>query len=224
MILRNRDRIETTHGLYVTEEKLRMNERAKVIAGVDEAGRGPMAGPVVAAAVVLRPGIEIEGINDSKKLSAKQREALFHRILETCEACGIGIRSSYYIDKTNIAVASFSAMRAALKMLSRKIEPDLILVDGFKIPDISTRQFAIVHGDSTVASIACASILAKVIRDRIMAGYEEIYPEYRFGKHKGYCTQEHNAILKKEGPTPIHRRSFRPVWLELQRTLDLKRR
>lgn len=191
--------------------------QATYIAGVDEAGRGPMAGPVVAAAVILPPFPEIPGIDDSKKLSPSMREAIFPVIIQHSLAYGIGIRSARFVDERGIAEATFSAMRIAVKMLSLKgYTPDLVVVDGFPIKGLGIRQEAIIRGDSQVASIACASILAKVVRDKIMQQYDNVYPGYGFSEHKGYCTKNHIDTLNRKGPCPIHRRSFHPVeaWLE----------
>ncbi len=196
--------------LYEWEEARR--SEVKYIAGVDEAGRGPMAGPVVAAAVILPSQPKIPNIDDSKKLSPKMRERLFDSILEVSIAFGVGIRSARFIDQFGIMEATYLAMKMALQMLVLKgYEPGLAVVDGYPIPDLEIRQEALIKGDSKVASIACASITAKVIRDRIMAEFESLYPGYGFSNHKGYCTKDHVNLLKKKGPCPIHRRSFNPV-------------
>ena len=189
-----------------------MREGFRYIAGVDEAGRGPMAGPVVAAAVMLPEAPEIVGIDDSKKLAPVKRERLFQVILDECLAFGIGIRSAKFVDEKGIAEATHSAMRDAVGMLAaRGIVPDLVLVDGYLIKGLDLRQEAIVKGDAKAASIACASIIAKVVRDRIMREYDILYPKYGLGTHKGYCTGEHRALLHELGPSPIHRRSYQPV-------------
>lgn len=210
-----REDLERVRKLY--EHEMEWRSTAKYIAGVDEAGRGPMAGPVVAAAVILPFSPKIAGINDSKKLSASARERLFHVITENSVAYGIGIRSARFIDQKGIVEATFSAMRMAIHMLSLKgYTPDLVVVDGFPIAGLKLRQEAVIKGDRKVASIACASILAKVVRDRIMEKFESLYPGYGFSKHKGYCTKNHIAVLKEKGPCPIHRRSFRPVGSQLK--------
>lgn len=186
------------------------------ICGVDEAGRGPLAGPVVAGACILEKDAEILFLNDSKKLSEKRREALFPEIQDKAVAYGIGIAGPELIDEINILQATYKAMREAVSvcsmMLSRRVgrelSPDLLLNDAVNIPDVEIRQVAIVHGDARSLSIAAASVLAKVTRDRMMLKYDEEYPEYGFGKHKGYGTKQHINALKEFGPCPIHRRSF----------------
>jgi len=202
--------VERARRLYSWERRFR--ETNRYVAGVDEAGRGPMAGPVVAAAVILPSSPEIPGIDDSKKLSGKRREDLFDAILQSCLAYGIGIRSARFVDEKGIVEATFSAMRTAVRMLTLKgYTPDLVIVDGFPIRGLGMRQEAIVKGDALAASIASASILAKVVRDRIMLQFEMVYPGYGFAGHKGYCTRSHRALLADLGPSPIHRRSFQPV-------------
>ncbi|MCI8514726.1 MAG: ribonuclease HII [Lachnospiraceae bacterium] len=176
------------------------------ICGVDEAGRGPLAGPVVAGAAVLPKEDVIYYLNDSKKLSEKKREELFQQIRERAAAWGVGIVSHARIDKINILQATYEAMREAVAGLFR--EPDLLLNDAVRIPDVTIPQVPIVKGDAKSASIAAASILAKVTRDHIMEEYEELYPEYGFAKHKGYGTKAHIEALKTYGPCPIHRRTF----------------
>jgi ribonuclease HII len=196
--------------LYEWEEARR--SEAQYIAGVDEAGRGPMAGPVVAAAVILPPRPEIPYINDSKKLTPRIRERIFDSITANSLAFGIGIRSARFVDEAGIVQATYSAMKTAVKMLVLKgYEPGLVVVDGFSIPGLDIRQEAVIKGDSKVASVACASIIAKVVRDRIMMEFEELYPGYGFSAHKGYCTKQHMVLLNEKGPSPIHRRSFQPV-------------
>jgi len=196
--------------MYRFEKRLRENHR--YIAGVDEVGRGPMAGPVVAAAVILPSSPEIPGVNDSKKLSAQKREAIFDLILSGCLAYGIGVRSARFVDEKGIVEATFSAMRIAVATLSLKgFRPDLVLVDGYPIRGLTLPQEAVVKGDSLSASVASASIIAKVTRDRMMAEYELLYPGYGFAGHKGYCTGSHRDSVSKRGPSPIHRRSFAPV-------------
>ncbi len=183
---------------------------AVLIAGVDEVGIGPLAGPVVAAAVILRNNIRIKGIDDSKKLNAREREELYGTIIDSSLSVGIGIVDSSTIDRINILQASLMAMKAAVDALSEK--PDHILVDGIrKIPDITIPQTSIMHGDSVSSAIATASIIAKVFRDRIMENYGRVYPHYEFSVHKGYGTKRHFKLLKKFGPIAIHRHSFQPV-------------
>ncbi|MBQ6195931.1 MAG: ribonuclease HII [Lachnospiraceae bacterium] len=181
-------------------------EAEGLIAGIDEAGRGPLAGPVVAAAVILYPGAEILGINDSKKLSEKAREALYPEILERSMAVGIGIVSAGRIDEINILQATYEAMRKAVSRLC--FQPDVLLVDAVTIPGIGIRQVPIIKGDAKSLSIGAASIIAKVTRDRMMRELDEVYPEYGFAAHKGYGTAAHIAALKEYGPCPIHRTSF----------------
>jgi len=190
----------------------------KLVAGVDEAGRGPLAGPVVAAVVVLKPEIladaakmeKLKDIKDSKKLTAKKREELFEIIKAECFEVGVGICDHETIDRVNILQATFLAMKMALGNL--KIKPEIILVDGkFPIPNLSLRQEAIIDGDAIIFCIAAASIIAKVEHDKIIDKYAEQYPQYGFLNHKGYGTKEHLAALKKFGPSPIHRKTFRPV-------------
>jgi len=179
-------------------------------AGIDEAGRGPLAGPVTAAAVILPKDINIQYLNDSKKLSAKKREELFWVIKEKALAFSIVSVDNEKIDEVNILQATFIAMSQAVESL--KTTPDICLVDGnHKIPKLVFRQEAVIDGDAKSACIAAASILAKVTRDRIMLDYAKQYPEYQFEKHKGYGTALHMEALKKYGPCPIHRCSFAPV-------------
>ena len=176
------------------------------VCGIDEVGRGPLAGPVVAAAVILPEACEILHINDSKKLSEKKRELLSEEIQEKAIAIGIGIVSPMQIDEMNILQATYEAMRIAVNNLS--IRPNLLLNDAVTIPGINIKQVPIVKGDLKSISIAAASIIAKVTRDRMMLEYDAIYPEYGFGKHKGYGTKVHIEALKKYGATPVHRQSF----------------
>lgn len=178
------------------------------IAGVDEVGRGCLAGPVVAACVCFREPIFIEGIRDSKELTSQDRESLFEKILSLAFV-GIGIVDAETIDRVNILQATLMAMKKAYEELGTN--PELLLVDALQVPDIKTSQRAIIKGDKKSASIASASIVAKVVRDRIMIEYHEKYPQYGFDRHKGYATKEHIEALKKYGPSPIHRKSFSPV-------------
>lgn len=176
------------------------------ICGIDEAGRGPLAGPVVAGAVVLPKDCEILFLNDSKKLSEKRREELFLEIQEKAVAWSVGIVGPDVIDEINILQATYQAMRQAVAGLS--LTPDILLNDAVTIPGIEIMQVPIVKGDAKSVSIAAASVLAKVIRDHMMVEYDTLFPEYGFAKHKGYGTAAHIAALKSVGPCPIHRRSF----------------
>ncbi len=176
------------------------------VCGIDEVGRGPLAGPVVAGAVILPPDCQILYINDSKKLSEKKREELYPIIMEQALAVGIGMASPQRIDEINILQATYEAMRLAIQNLS--IKPDILLNDAVTIPGVDIRQIPIVKGDAKSISIGAASIIAKVTRDRLMVEYDDLLPEYGFASHKGYGTAAHIAALKAHGPTPIHRRSF----------------
>ncbi|MCH5252311.1 MAG: ribonuclease HII [Lachnospiraceae bacterium] len=176
------------------------------ICGIDEAGRGPFAGPVVAGAVVLPAGLKIEGLNDSKQVSAKKREALFEEIKEKAVSIGIGMSSPARIDEINILQATYEAMQHAVQDLD--VVPDLLLNDAVTIPQIPIKQIGIIQGDGRSLSIAAASIMAKVTRDRLMEEYAQLYPEYGFEKNKGYGSFEHREALKKYGPCPIHRHTF----------------
>ena len=179
----------------------------KNICGIDEAGRGPLCGEVVAAAVILNDGIIIEGVNDSKKLTEKKREVLYDEIIKNVKAYGIGVSSVAEIEELNILGATKLAMKRAVDNL--KIKPDYVLIDGNqKVSLIDITQETIVSGDARSLSIACASILAKVTRDRMLRKYDEKYPEYGFAKHKGYGTKEHIEAIKKYGMCEIHRPSF----------------
>jgi ribonuclease HII len=176
------------------------------ICGIDEAGRGPLAGPVFAAAVILPHNASIEGINDSKKLSEKKREALFDIIQKTAVSFSVGFATEMEIDEINILQATFLAMRRACDGLN--IRPDFALVDGNRMPHLGVETQTIIKGDALSASIAAASILAKVSRDRLMYEIDQMYPEYQFAKHKGYGTALHIELLKKYGPCPVHRKTF----------------
>lgn len=181
----------------------------KVIAGIDEAGRGPLAGPVVAAAVVLPSGKKIEGLRDSKKVPAKEREVLFRDVLCTSLDIGVGIVEADTIDRINILESARLAMELAVQDLSSKA--DLLLIDALRLPSLDVEQVSLIKGESKSASIAAASIIAKVVRDGMMLTYDALYPEYGFGRHKGYSTREHMDRIVTYGPCPIHRRSFRRV-------------
>lgn len=178
----------------------------RLICGIDEAGRGPLAGPVVAGACILPMDAEILYLNDSKKLSEKRREELFAEIKEKAVSWAVGIIDNQVIDDINILQATYRAMRSAVSQLNP--EPDLLLVDAVTIPETNIRQVGIVKGDAKSVSIAAASILAKVTRDHLMLEYDTVYPEYGFAKHKGYGTAQHIAAIREYGLTPIHRRSF----------------
>ena len=183
------------------------NSGIKYVVGIDEAGRGPLAGPVVAAAVAFPRDISIPGINDSKKLSPSKREILFDLIHEEAIAIGVGVCDEKVVDEINILQATYQAMKQAVAGLS--IQPDHVLVDGRSIPDFNLPQTAIVGGDGKCFSIAAASIIAKVTRDRIMIEYDRQYPQYGFAQHKGYPTKKHIQAIIKHGFCPIHRTSFR---------------
>ena len=177
-----------------------------VICGVDEAGRGPLAGPVCAAAVILPDGYEIPGLNDSKQLTDKKRRELFPVIKEQAIAYGIAMVDETVIDRDNILNATFQAMREAVNQLA--VKPELVLVDGNRLTDFGCEAVAVVKGDAKVASIAAASILAKVTRDEYMERMDALYPEYGFAVHKGYGTKRHYAAIEEYGMCPIHRRTF----------------
>ena len=176
------------------------------ICGIDEVGRGPLAGPVVAGAVILPKNCDILYLNDSKKLSEKMREELYEEIMEKAVATGIGMVSPARIDEINILQATYEAMRIAIGNL--KVQPDLLLNDAVTIPEVSIRQVPIIKGDAKSMSIAVASIIAKVTRDRLMVEYDAIFPEYGFAGNKGYGSAMYIEAIKKMGPTPIHRRCF----------------
>jgi len=178
----------------------------EVVCGIDEAGRGPLAGPVFAAAVILPEGLEDIGINDSKKLSEKKRDALFDIICEKAVSYGIASASESEIDEINILNAAFLAMKRAVEQLN--VRPDLALVDGNREPHTGIKEYTLVKGDSKSISIAAASILAKVSRDRYMKQLDIEYPQYMFAKHKGYPTALHYELIRQYGIAPVHRRSF----------------
>lgn len=211
----NQKEREEKKAIALQKEKARMYElfayertyaECAYICGIDEVGRGPLAGPVVAAAVILPKDCDILYINDSKKLSEKKRELLYDKIMEKAVAVGIGMASPERIDEINILQATYEAMREAVGKLS--VKPDLLLNDAVKIPGVDIRQVPIIKGDAKSASIGAASIIAKVTRDRMMVEYDSIFPEYDFSSNKGYGTAVHISALKENGPTPIHRRSF----------------
>lgn len=178
----------------------------KYICGIDEAGRGPLAGPVVAGAVILPANCYIEYLNDSKKVSEKRRELLFNEIKEKALAYGVGVVSPEVIDDINILEATYLAMKQAIDSLS--VRPQMLLVDAVHIPGVGIPQAGIIKGDAKSVSIAAASIIAKVTRDRMMRDYDSLYPEYGFAGHKGYGTKQHYEALRRFGKCPIHRNSF----------------
>ena len=187
-------------------EQTYFDRGVKIVCGVDEAGRGPLAGPVCAAAVILPPNIEIPGLNDSKKLSDKKRRELYPIIMEQAVAYGIGFADHKEIDEINILQATYLAMERAINQLA--VKPELALIDGNRAKDFGIPVETVVHGDSLSASIAAASVLAKVTRDDYMLKMAEEYPGYDFEIHKGYGTKAHYAALSEKGPCPIHRMSF----------------
>ena len=185
---------------------------------MDEAGRGPLAGPVVAAAVIIPKGLVIEGVCDSKKLSHRRREELFADIINSEAITAVGIINHDEIDRYNILKASLMAMRKAILGLEKK--PEFVLVDGNQnVPNLDIPQIAVVSGDAICKSVSAASIIAKVTRDRIMDKFQEMYPQYSFSEHRGYPTPKHLEELKRFGPTEIHRKSYRPVEELLTKTL-----
>lgn len=201
--------MDKSNRLFAFEESTRVRG-FHFIAGVDEAGRGPLAGPVVAAAVILPGTCALNGLDDSKKLSQKQRENLFPLIKKEAVSVGVGVVSHRVVDEINILEATKKAMQKAI--LNLKKAPEYLLVDG-KIPldNVTIRQETIVRGDSKSASIASASIIAKVIRDRIMKGYDKVFPDYSFASHKGYATRIHKDAIKNFGICDIHRKTFKGV-------------
>jgi len=198
----------------LTEEKKIFEQGYKIIGALDEAGRGPLAGPVVAACVIIRANFclndELKEVNDSKKLTAKKRELLFELIKKHFIEVGVGVCDHKTIDRINILQAAFLAMKKAISSLKNK--PDFLIVDGsIKMPNCSTPQQPFVKGDQRIFTIAAASIIAKVTRDRVMLDFDKLYPNYGFSQHKGYGTKYHLARLKQCGPCPIHRLSFNRV-------------
>lgn len=190
-------------------EELARRQGYRSIAGIDEAGRGPLAGPVVAAAVILAPGAGIEGVNDSKKLTEKQREGLFDRIMADALAVGVGIMDHDVVDRDNILQATLAAMEQAVTQLTPA--PDFLLIDGISKVPLPLPQRTIKQGDGRSVSIAAASIIAKVTRDRLMVEYDRLYPGYGLAGHKGYGSQAHLEAIARLGPSPIHRTTFRGV-------------
>lgn len=199
-LIRERARLEQ---MRVYEKQ---HEDCALICGIDEAGRGPLAGPVVAGAVILPKDCEILYLNDSKKLSPAKRELLYDEIMEKAEAVGVGMAGPARIDEINILQATYEAMRQAISRLG--VRPDLLLNDAVTIPGVDIPQVPIIKGDAKSVSIAAASIIAKVTRDRLMVQYDEILPEYGFARHKGYGSADHIEAIRRLGPTPIHRRTF----------------
>jgi len=211
--------VRTPDDLLTLESNL-WKQGFRTLAGVDEVGRGPLAGPVVAACVVFPQNFLLSGVNDSKKLTSTKREKLFDQILKNAQEVGIGIVGERTIDRMNILNASLKAMWKAVNQL--KHLPEFILVDGNqKIPNLLLPQMPVVKGDSQSLSIAAASIVAKVTRDRIMLKYHRKYPEFCFAEHKGYATKAHVEALKTFGPCQIHRKSFKPVKLFQTNQIDL---
>lgn len=190
---------------YEYENELK-NKGYEIVCGVDEAGRGPLAGPVFAAAVILPAGLEDIGINDSKKLSEKKREELFGIITEKAVAWAVASASEKEIDELNILNATFLAMKRAVDALT--VRPDIALIDGNRKPNTGIEEVTLVKGDAKSISIAAASVLAKVSRDRYLCELDDLYPEYQFKKHKGYPTKLHYEMIKKYGISPVHRLSF----------------
>lgn len=195
--------IQRTYKMYEYERQYR--DRGYVC-GIDEVGRGPLAGPVVAAAVILPADHNILYLNDSKQLSAKKRERLYDEIMNKAVAVGVGMANENVIDEINVLNADYEAMKQAISKLD--IKPDILLNDAVKIPGVDIDQVSIIKGDTLSASIAAASIIAKVTRDRLMIEYDDIYPGYGFARNMGYGTSEHIDALKKMGPCAIHRRTF----------------
>ena len=195
-----------TARMYQLQQYEREYENEGLICGIDEVGRGPLAGPVVAGAVILPKDCEILYLNDSKQLSAEKREQLYDVILEHAVAVGIGIVSPQRIDEINILQATYEAMRQAIGKLNP--QPAVLLNDAVRIPQVAIQQVPIIKGDAKSVSIAAASIVAKVTRDRMMEQYEEVFPGYGFARNKGYGSKEHIEALQTMGPTAIHRRSF----------------
>jgi ribonuclease HII len=181
----------------------------EIIAGLDEAGRGPLAGPVVAAAVIFPKNINIDGLRDSKKVPVKKIPSLFWEILSLSKAIGIGIVDHEQIDRLNILKSTKLAMKLAIEDLS--ITPALLIIDAVTLPSVYIEQISTIKAESKSASVAAASIVAKYVRDSIMIHYHELYPIYNFKRHKGYCTKEHVEIIRSHGPSPIHRKSFKKV-------------
>ncbi len=193
--------------IFLHDETFR--QKHPLIAGIDEAGRGPLAGPVVAAAVILPSGLVIQGLRDSKKTTERERKRIFWEIVRKADAVGVGIVDAETIDRINILQSTKRAMKTAVEDMG--VRPDILLIDAVKLTDVNLQQKSIIKGESVSASIAAASIIAKVVRDDIMLDYHEKYPEYNFKGHKGYGTMEHIECINMYGPCAIHRRSFSKV-------------
>lgn len=209
--------MKNQNNLYEYEEALE-DRGYKYVAGVDEVGRGPLAGPVVVAAVILPMGLRIKGINDSKKLSEKKREELYKQIMKEALAVSVAYVYEDEIDKINIYEATKKGMLEAVDKL--QIKPEHVLIDAMPLAELKIEHTSIIHGDALSASIGAASIIAKVTRDHFMEKMDHKYPNYGFKKHKGYCTKEHLEALEKYGPCEIHRKSFAPVAKFYQKQLS----
>ncbi|RJQ20011.1 MAG: ribonuclease HII [Nitrospiraceae bacterium] len=207
-----------TPSIFLHDEGVR--PRYPLVAGIDEAGRGPLAGPVVAAAVILPSGLVIKRLRDSKKVPENERKDLFWKVVYNATAIGIGIVTADVIDKINILESTKLAMKTAVQDL--KMKPDILLIDAVKLSDVSIAQQSIIKGESVSASIAAASVIAKVVRDDIMLDCHDKYPLYNFKRHKGYSTEEHMDCISRYGPCPIHRLSFRKV-MDVQLPLIISR-
>ena len=200
----------------LAQDEARIAGECVTVAGVDEAGRGPLAGPVVAAAVILDSTYEWEGLDDSKQMSAAAREVAYARVLQGARAFAWAVVGPRTIDRINIRMATHGAMAKAVRRL--RVTPDLVLIDGHeKVAELQLEQLAVIKGDATCLSIAAASVLAKVVRDRIMTRLDSVWPQYGFAGHKGYGSADHIAAIHAHGPCPAHRFSFAPV-----RELELK--
>ena len=210
LIVKAKKRIEDLEKEMIRTEDMKRYEKEYAdcgyICGIDEVGRGPLAGPVVACAVILPKDCNILYINDSKKLSEKKREELYDVIMKEALAVGIGYATHTRIDEINILQATYEAMREAISKL--EVKPDILLNDAVTIPGVDVRQIPIIKGDAKSMSIAAASIIAKVTRDRLMVEFDKAYPEYHFAENKGYGSAVHIAAIKEVGPSPIHRQSF----------------
>lgn len=216
LVIRARKRLEDYEKELVRTEQMKQYEKEyaeySYICGIDEVGRGPLAGPVVAAAVILPKDCHILYINDSKKLSEAKREELYEQIVEQAVSIGIGIVSQNRIDEINILQATYEAMREAVRNLN--VTPDLLLNDAVTIPNLSMRQIPIIKGDAKSISIASASIIAKVTRDRMMVEWDKLYPAYDFASNKGYGSKKHIEALKSVGPCNLHRKTFISSFVE----------